>query len=218
MEYHVIRTPFCYAKAMLWRNKKECVSHVVLLHSSILGFAYQNSTYVGPVTIEQAAQCPVFIRAACLLPRTDYYVAQGNAKGQVDRCRSLIVHGGGYDCSCYVPSMLWRVHMCCKFIMIGKSQYFGEKQALVSALLHILLEKTLPPFQILWFLRSSISLYFISCLLPLPTFSVDRISVLTRRYVLGVFGSAVYVCWTGILDKHPIQTKQLVDYCGRGGM
>ena len=43
----------------------------------MLGFTYQNSTYIGPVSVNQAMQCPVFIRAACLMPRNDYYVAQG---------------------------------------------------------------------------------------------------------------------------------------------
>jgi hypothetical protein len=50
---------------------------LVFISGSMLGFTYQNSTYIGPVSMNQILQCPVFIRSACLMPRNDFFVAQG---------------------------------------------------------------------------------------------------------------------------------------------
>jgi hypothetical protein len=42
----------------------------------LLGFVYNDSRYVGPVTPAQQAQCPAFIREVCGMARKDEFVIQ----------------------------------------------------------------------------------------------------------------------------------------------
>jgi len=49
----------------------------VALAALLLGIAFKDSVFVGPVSLEKALQCPYFIRGRCFLPLSDTYVIQG---------------------------------------------------------------------------------------------------------------------------------------------